>query len=100
MDGTQIASSPAQAEALRAEATLQRKVVANPRSADRLEPRRFAGATVLITGGTGSFGSTILKHFLTLPVAEVRVVSRDEKKQEDQRQRFADGRIKHHVADV
>jgi UDP-glucose 4-epimerase len=54
----------------------------------------------MITGGTGSFGSTILKHFLALPVAEVRVVSRDEKKQEEQRQRFADSRIKHHVADV
>jgi UDP-N-acetylglucosamine 4,6-dehydratase/5-epimerase len=96
MDGTQtsIASSPAQADA-----TLE-KVTTGQRPAERLEPRRFAGATVLIAGGTGSFGSTILKHFLGLPVAEVRVVSRDEKKQEDQRQSFADGRIKHHVADV
>jgi len=97
MDGTQtpIATSPAEAEA-----TLQRKLIIDQGSAERLEPRRFAGATVMITGGTGSFGSTILKHFLTLPVAEVRVVSRDEKKQEEQRQTFADGRIKHHVADV
>src|SRR5215469_14530865 len=98
MDGTQtpIASSPAQGETT----TLQRKVIVDQGSADRLEPRRFSGATVLITGGTGSFGSTILKHFLTLPVAEVRVVSRDEKKQEDQRQSISDRRIKHHVADV
>ena len=97
MDGTQtpITSSPAQADA-----TLQHKVISDQGAAERLEPRRFAGATVLITGGTGSFGSTILKHFLTLPVAEVRVVSRDEKKQEDQRQSFGDRRIKHHVADV
>jgi UDP-glucose 4-epimerase len=98
MDGTQtpIASSPAQGET-----TLQPpKMIGDALPAERLEPRRFAGATVLITGGTGSFGSTILKHFLTLPVAEVRVVSRDEKKQEDQRQSFADGRIKHYVADV
>ena len=97
MDGTQtpIASSSAQAAA-----TLERKLIGDQRSAERLEPRRFSGATVLITGGTGSFGSTILRHFLTLPVAEVRVVSRDEKKQEDQRQSFADRRIKHHVADV
>jgi len=60
----------------------------------------FTGRTLMITGGTGSFGSTILRHFLTLPVAEVRIVSRDEKKQEDQRQSFADPRIKYHLADV
>lgn len=60
----------------------------------------IAGTTLMITGGTGSFGSTILHHFLALPVAEIRVVSRDEKKQEDQRQRFNDPRIKYHIADV
>jgi UDP-glucose 4-epimerase len=60
----------------------------------------FAGTTLMITGGTGSFGTTILKHFLALPIAEVRIVSRDEKKQEDQRQRFRDARIKYHIADV
>jgi UDP-glucose 4-epimerase len=60
----------------------------------------FAGTTLMITGGTGSFGTTILKHFLALPIAEVRIVSRDEKKQEDQRQRFGDARIKYHIADV
>ncbi len=54
----------------------------------------------MITGGTGSFGSTILRHFLGLPVAEIRIVSRDEKKQDDQRQRFNDPRIRHHIADV
>ncbi|GAA4476837.1 polysaccharide biosynthesis protein [Gluconacetobacter asukensis] len=64
------------------------------------EPRNFSGATIMITGGTGSFGSTILKHFLALSVAEVRVVSRDEKKQDEQRRRFADGRIRHYVGDV
>jgi UDP-glucose 4-epimerase len=92
MDGTQarIAGSPApEGAGLRAEAP-----------APRREPPSFAGAVVMITGGTGSFGSTILRHFLTLPVAEVRIVSRDEKKQDEQRQRFADSRIKHHVADV
>ncbi len=60
----------------------------------------IAGTTLMITGGTGSFGSTILHHFLALPVAEIRIVSRDEKKQEDQRQRFNDARIKYHIADV
>ncbi len=54
----------------------------------------------MITGGTGSFGSTILRRFLTLPIGEIRIVSRDEKKQEDQRQRFADPRIKYYLADV
>jgi UDP-N-acetylglucosamine 4,6-dehydratase len=60
----------------------------------------LAGATLMITGGTGSFGSTMLRHFLTGPIGEIRIVSRDEKKQEDQRLRFADPRIKYHIADV
>lgn len=58
------------------------------------------GATLMITGGTGSFGSTILRHFLEQPIGEIRIVSRDEKKQEDQRLRFNDPRIKYHIADV
>jgi len=60
----------------------------------------YSGKTLLITGGTGSFGSTMLAHFLALPIGEIRVVSRDEKKQEDQRQRFRDARIKYHLGDV
>lgn len=60
----------------------------------------IADTTLMITGGTGSFGSTVLRHFLRLPVGEIRIVSRDEKKQEDQRQRFDDPRIKYHIADV
>ena len=43
------------------------------------------GATLMITGGTGSFGNTVLKHFLTSDVGEVRIFSRDEKKQDDMR---------------
>ena len=54
----------------------------------------------MITGGTGSFGTTILRHLLAQPIAEIRIVSRDEKKQEDQRLRFNDARIKYHIADV
>src|SRR3984885_4468505 len=97
MDGTQtpIASTLADSDA-----GFQRKLASDQRSAGRPVPRRFSGSTVLITGGTGSFGSTILKHFLTLSVAEVRIVSRDEKKQDEQRRRFADGRVKHYVGDV
>ena len=60
----------------------------------------FLGRKVLITGGTGSFGSTILKLFLSLPLAEVRIYSRDEKKQEDQRMRLRDDRLKYYIGDV
>jgi UDP-glucose 4-epimerase len=60
----------------------------------------YSGKTLLITGGTGSFGSTMLEHFLALPIGEIRIVSRDEKKQEDQRLRFKDPRIKYHLGDV
>ena len=45
----------------------------------------FENATLLITGGTGSFGSTVLKHFLGSDIAEIRIFSRDEKKQDDMR---------------
>ena len=40
----------------------------------------FAGKTLLITGGTGSFGNTVLKHFLASDIGEIRIFSRDEKK--------------------
>ena len=43
------------------------------------------GATLLITGGTGSFGSTVLKHYLVSDVGQIRIFSRDEKKQDDMR---------------
>ena len=45
----------------------------------------FNGATLMITGGTGSFGHTVLKHFLTSDIGEIRIFSRDEKKQDDMR---------------
>lgn len=45
----------------------------------------FNGTTLLITGGTGSFGSTVLKHFLTSDISQIRIFSRDEKKQDDMR---------------
>ena len=43
----------------------------------------FTGATLMITGGTGSFGNTVLKHFLTSDIGEIRIFSRDEKQQDD-----------------
>lgn len=45
----------------------------------------FSGATLMITGGTGSFGHTVLKHFLTTDIGQIRIFSRDEKKQDDMR---------------
>lgn len=45
----------------------------------------FGGKTLMITGGTGSFGNTVLKHFLGSEVGEIRIFSRDEKKQDDMR---------------
>ena len=48
----------------------------------------FNGKTLMITGGTGSFGNTVLKHFLGSDVGEIRIFSRDEKKQDDMRHRL------------
>lgn len=56
--------------------------------------------TVLITGGTGSFGNAVLKRYLDFQVKEIRVFSRDEKKQDDQRKLYKDERIKFYLGDV
>ena len=66
----------------------------------------FNGATLLITGGTGSFGSTVLKHFLTTDIGQIRIFSRDEKKQDDMRHmlqaQFPDhaGKVRFYIGDV
>ncbi|MCU0883012.1 MAG: polysaccharide biosynthesis protein [Hyphomonadaceae bacterium] len=60
----------------------------------------FAGKTLLITGGTGSFGNTVLKRFLDSDIAEIRILSRDEKKQEDQRIRYRSSKLKYFIGDV
>ena len=52
------------------------------REINMLIAEAFKGKTLVITGGTGSFGSTVLKHFLTTDIAEIRIISRDEKKQD------------------
>ncbi|MHB8439301.1 MAG: polysaccharide biosynthesis protein [Acidimicrobiales bacterium] len=54
----------------------------------------------MITGGTGSFGNTVVRHFLTSDVAEIRVFSRDEKKQDDMRRDLSDDKIKFYIGDV
>ena len=66
----------------------------------------FSGATLMITGGTGSFGNTVLKHFLATDIGEIRIFSRDEKKQDDMRHdlqaRFPEHakKVKFYVGDV
>jgi UDP-glucose 4-epimerase len=60
----------------------------------------FADKTLLITGGTGSFGNAVLRRFLQSDFREIRIFSRDEKKQDDMRKRYQDSKIKFHIGDV
>ena len=66
----------------------------------------FSGKTLLITGGTGSFGNTVLKHFLHTDIAQIRIFSRDEKKQDDMRHELqanhpdVAGKVKFYIGDV
>lgn len=60
----------------------------------------FSGKTLLITGGTGSFGNAVLKRFLSTDIAEIRIFSRDEKKQDDMRKRYASPKLKFYIGDV
>ena len=56
--------------------------------------------TLLITGGTGSFGSAVLKRFLHTDIKEIRIFSRDEKKQDDMRQLYRNNKIKYYIGDT
>jgi UDP-glucose 4-epimerase len=60
----------------------------------------FNGKTIIITGGTGSFGNAVLNRFLNTDVKEIRIFSRDEKKQDDMRKRYNNSKIKFHIGDV
>ena len=66
----------------------------------------FSGKTLMITGGTGSFGHTVLKHFLTTDIGEIRIFSRDEKKQDDMRHELQEKypeyykKVKFYIGDV
>jgi UDP-N-acetylglucosamine 4,6-dehydratase/5-epimerase len=60
----------------------------------------FNGKTLLITGGTGTFGNAVLRRFLNTEIREIRVFSRDEKKQEDLRISLADPKVKFFIGDV
>ncbi|MFA5920935.1 MAG: polysaccharide biosynthesis protein [Methylococcaceae bacterium] len=60
----------------------------------------FKNKTILITGGTGTFGNAVLRRFLNTEITEIRVFSRDEKKQEDQRIALSNPKVKFFIGDV
>lgn len=60
----------------------------------------FKGKTLMITGGTGSFGNAVLERFLDSDIKEIRVYSRDEKKQDDMRRKLQNDKLKFYIGDV
>jgi len=60
----------------------------------------FKNKTLLITGGTGSFGNAVLNKFIDSNINEIRIFSRDEKKQDDMRRKFQNDKIKYFIGDV
>jgi len=60
----------------------------------------FSGKVLLITGGTGSFGKAVVDRFLKTDIKEIRVLSRDEKKQDDMRKHYNDSKLKFYIGDV
>ncbi|WP_017187492.1 polysaccharide biosynthesis protein [Alkalibacillus haloalkaliphilus] len=60
----------------------------------------FKGKTLLITGGTGSFGNAVMRRFLDTDIKEIRIFSRDEKKQEDMRKQYKSDKLKFYIGDV
>ena len=71
-----------------------------------MHDKMYRGRTLMITGGTGSFGNTVLKHFLATDIGEIRIFSRDEKKQDDMRHRLQErvpelaGKVRFFIGDV
>jgi UDP-N-acetylglucosamine 4,6-dehydratase/5-epimerase len=64
------------------------------------ERKLFKDKCLLITGGTGSFGNAVLKHFLNTDIGEIRIFSRDEKKQDDMRKEIKNDKVKFFIGDV
>jgi UDP-glucose 4-epimerase len=60
----------------------------------------FANKKLILTGGTGSFGNAVLQRFLHTDIAEIRIYSRDEKKQDDMRKRYNNSKLKFYIGDV
>ena len=67
---------------------------------DNSRKKIFKNKVLLITGGTGSFGNAVLRRFLSLDIKEIRIFSRDEKKQDDMRRKYSDDRLKFYIGDV
>ena len=61
---------------------------------------KFDSEILLITGGTGSFGNAVLRRFLSSPIKEIRILSRDEKKQDDMRKKYNSAKLKFYIGDV
>ena len=60
----------------------------------------FKDKTLLITGGTGSFGNAVMKRFLHTDIKEIRIFSRDEKKQDEIRKKYNSSKLKFYIGDV
>lgn len=60
----------------------------------------FKNKTLLITGGTGSFGNAVMTRFLHTDIKEIRIFSRDEKKQDDMRKKYQNDKLKFYIGDV
>ena len=60
----------------------------------------FKDKTLLITGGTGSFGNAVMKRFLDTDIKEIRIFSCDEKKQDDMRKFYRNNKLKFYIGDV
>ena len=60
----------------------------------------FKNKILLVTGGTGSFGNAIVKRFIDSDIKEIRILSRDEKKQEDMRKNYNNNKLKFYIGDI
>ena len=60
----------------------------------------FTNKSLLITGGTGSFGNAVLERFISSDLKEIRIFSRDEKKQDDMRRNLLSDKVKYYIGDV
>ena len=61
---------------------------------------RYKKKVLLITGGTGSFGNAVLQKYISTDIAEIRIFSRDEKKQDDMRREYHSDKVKYYIGDV
>lgn len=66
----------------------------------RKDREMFRDKVLLITGGTGSFGNKVLERFLNTNIKEIRIFSRDEKKQDDMRKKYANSKIRFYIGDI